>query len=263
MDLAIDVGNTTIMFGFFDSKKGNYDVKHFFRMSTPTLTTTDEFSTHFNGLLKFHRLDNIAINKSILSSVVPSINHNITKMMNLYFNCDVIELDKSHFKKMSIDYNTPSDVGIDRLVNVTAAKELYGVPAIVIDYGTAITIDVLSKDNVFLGGLIIPGINIALDVLIAKTAKLPNIELDYPKRIIGKSTKECMQNGLYYLNSLGADAVVEEIIREVLPRENNDKIQVVATGGLSHFMAKKSKKIKHINNQMSLIGLKILLDDSM
>ena len=152
MDLVIDVGNTNIVCGFFNSNKGDYRLKHFFRMSTPHLTTTDEFSARFNSLLAFHKLNDTAIEKAIFSSVVPSINHNITKMTNLYFNLDIIELGHSHFKEMAIEYDNPADLGQDRLLNVVASAKLYGTPCIVVDYGTAITLDVLSKDHRFMGG---------------------------------------------------------------------------------------------------------------
>ena len=260
MNLTIDLGNTNIVCGFFGEEKGNYELKHFFRMSTPQLITTDEFSSNFYNLLRFHKLSNIPIKKAILSSVVPSINHNITKMMNLYFNLDIIELNRHHFSELSLDYDKPSDVGIDRLINLTAAGELYGKPAIVVDYGTAITVDVLSENNHFLGGLIIPGLHISLDALVAMTSNLPKIELDYPQKIVGNSTKECMQNGLYYLNSSGIETIIELIIKENFPSIDRKEIHVIATGGLSHFMAKRSKSINYIDSQLSLIGLKILLD---
>ena len=261
MHLVIDVGNTNIVFGFFDNQKGNYHLKHFFRMSTPQITTTDEFSSNFSNLLRFHKLEETPIHRTILSSVVPSINHNITKMMNLYFNLEVIELNKNHFKKVSIAYDKPSNVGIDRLINVTACSKLYGRPCIVVDYGTAITIDVLSVDSIFLGGLIMPGIHISLDALVSKTSQLPKVELDYPKKIIGKSTKACIQNGLYFLNSLGIDAIIAGIIAEEFPAIQRENIQVVATGGLSHFIVEKSKQVNHINSQLPLIGLKVMLDE--
>ncbi len=260
MNLTIDVGNTNIVCGFFDDKKDNYELKHFFRMSTPQLTTTDEFSSNFNNLLKFHKLDSIRIKKAILSSVVPSINHNITKMMNLYFNLNIIELNQYHFEELSVNYDKPSDIGIDRLINLTASGKLYGRPSIVVDYGTAITVDVLSASNQFLGGLIIPGIHISLEALVSQTSNLPKIELDYPKQILGMSTKECMQNGLYYLNRLGIETIIKSLIEENFSIENRKKIQVIATGGLSNFMAEKSSVINHINSQLSLIGLKIMLE---
>ena len=108
--------------------------------------------------------------------------------------------------------------------------------------------------------MIIPGVHISLDALVSRTANLPKIELDYPQRIVGQSTKECMQNGLYYLNSLGVDAIIHKIIKEKFPVLTRGDIQVVATGGLSRFMAKRAKEVNHINSQLSLIGLKIMLD---
>lgn len=261
MDLVIDVGNTNIVCGFFNQTRGDYELKHFFRLSTPHLTTTDEFSATFNSLLIFHKLTTVSIDRVIMSSVVPSINHNITKMMNLYFDLDVIELNTKHFSNITIRYDKHTDMGLDRIVNLIATATLYGKPCIVVDYGTAITVDALSAESVFLGGLIIPGVHISLDALVGRTSKLPKIELNYPKKIIGNTTKECMQNGLYYLNSLGIDAIIDQIIEENFHSLGREQIQITATGGLGPFMAKASRNVKNINSQLSLIGLKIILDE--
>ena len=260
LHLVIDVGNTNIDFGFFEAEKGAHRIHKAFRMSTPKIATTDEFSVTFSNMLTFNKLEKIRIEKAIFCSVVPSINHNITKMMNLYFDLEVIEVNNNLIDSITVNYENPDDIGMDRLVNLKAASHLHGLPCLVIDYGTAVTIDALDGDGKFLGGLIMPGVHISLDALVQNTSKLPKIELDYPKHILGNSTKECMQNGLYYLNRLGVDAIVERVLREYFaPKEKN--VNVVATGGLSFFLGKSSRFIEHIDTGLSLIGLKILLDE--
>ena len=259
MDLVIDVGNSNIVCGFFNEKKGDYRLIKSFRMSTPTIMTTDELSVNFKGMLTFNGLENIKIGRVMLSSVVPSINHNFSKMLDLYFGVELVEITYKFFKDFIIDYDKPTDMGMDRLVNLKAASVLYGTPCVVVDYGTAITIDACGEDHSFKGGMIIPGVSISLNALVSNTSKLPKIELNHPKRLLGKSTKECMQNGLYYLNGLGVDAIIKEILEDTF-KDQKDKVMVIATGGLSGYLAKYSHIIKNIDNNLALIGVKILLD---
>ena len=144
------------------------------------------------------------------------------------------------------------NIGTDRLVNQKAASHLYGVPSIVIDYGTATTIDVMDENYHFLGGLILPGVSISLDALVDKTSKLPQIELDTPKKLIGNSTKECMQNGIYFLNRMGVESIVSEIIQNYFKNDKkNQKVTVIATGGLSNYLAKTSPCFQHIHSQLN------------
>ena len=255
--LVFDVGNSNIVVGFFEAAKASYHPKAFFKMSTPPDMTTDEFSVQFFNLLKFHRLDQQHIEKAMFSSVVPSLNHNITKMMNLHFDLDITQASKDYLNGWKLHYDKPGDLGMDRLINLKAAATLFGMPTIVIDYGTAITIDALNQGHEFLGGLIIPGVGISLEALVHRTSKLPRIELSQPQDILGRSTKACMQSGVYHLNCMGVDSIVKKILESHFPSQ---KVHVIATGGLSSFMAKHSPYIQAIEPNLSLIGLKVLLD---
>jgi len=258
MHLVIDVGNTNIDCGIFPASKGNFDLKATFRISTPKVTTTDEFAVSFMNMLHYNQIEANEITHAIFSSVVPPINHNITKMMGNYFHRDILQVTPRMFQGLKIYYEKSSAVGMDRLVNVRAASVLYGQPAVIVDFGTATTIDVVSANSEYLGGLIIPGIAISLDSLVSHTSQLPKVGLELPRRVIGQSTKEAMQNGVYYLNCFGVDAIISRIIEEEFAGK---KCHVVATGGLSSFISRKTTLPMKVEPRLLLMGLKILLDE--
>ncbi|MFC1504626.1 type III pantothenate kinase, partial [Spirochaetota bacterium] len=164
---------------------------------------------------------------------------------------------RRHMPEIIIDYDNPDSVGTDRLVNVMAVKELYGLPAVIVDFGTATTLDVINKDKKYLGGLIIPGIAISMDALFSRASMLPKIELAMPRRIVAKSTAESMQNGIYYMNTCGIDGIIQNIIDDEFKGE---KVHVIGTGGLSDFLSKRSRFINTIDQTVTLKGLKIIYD---
>jgi len=258
MHLVIDVGNTNIVCGVFNAAPQDYRLKCTFRIGTNLDITTDELGVAMRNMLYFNNIDAHGITHAIFASVVPPINHNITKMMVLYFKKNIIELNRDKLPAVDIRYNTPEDVGMDRIINVRAAAKLYGVPAVIADYGTATTIDIIDAENTYIGGLIIPGVAVSLRALIEKTSKLHKVELTMPSGIIGTSTKESIQNGVYFLNRLGVEQIIRDIKTEYFP-ENT--VHVIATGGLSKFIASESKVITNIETNLSIIGLKICLDD--
>jgi type III pantothenate kinase len=259
MILVLDVGNSNIVCGVFNDKKGDYALETTFRMSTLKNVTTDEYGIKLQSMLQSHGIKPKQITAAIFSSVVPSVNHNITKLMNVYFKKDIVLLNRTHFSDFSIHYDTPDDLGMDRLVNLKAAATLYGMPAMVVDFGTAVTIDVLDREKTYVGGMIFPGVAISLDSLISRTSKLPNVDLKYPSKLLGNSTKESMQNGLYYINTLGTEALIMRIKKEYF--NEKEKISVVATGGLSKFIASNSDIINVVDTKLSLVGLKICLEE--
>lgn len=257
MHLVIDVGNTNIECGVFGAAKGAFDLLASFRLSTPRVTTTDEMAVEVREMLHYNGIDHARITKAAFASVVPPINHNITKMMDLYFKLPITRLTAQNIKDFSVSYEPPGDVGIDRLVNIQAALTLYGAPAIAVDFGTATTVDVLTADKEYIGGLILPGLAVSLDSLVRSTSQLPRVELDWPKRMVGRSTRENMQNGVYYLHAFGLDGILTGIIENAFP----DKlVNLVATGGLSGFVTRTMKHRMVVEPRLQLIGMKMLLD---
>ncbi len=258
MNLVFDIGNSNIVCGVFPSVAQDYQLIKKFRIATPKSITTDELAFSIINLLKQNNIDPKKITESIFCSVVPNVNHNITKMMNLYFDLNIKEITHRFFPDFIITYNDLESLGIDRLINLKAGFTINEEAQIIIDLGTATTIDVITEKKKYLGGMIIPGIAIALDALVEKTSKLPAIELNYPENFLGNSTKECMQNGVYYFNALALEKIIEEIRKKYF---SNQKIKVVLTGGLSKFIASNFKVDFEIIPELTLKGLKILFDE--
>ena len=259
MQIAIDIGNTNITCGLFSSEKKNYQLKTTFRISTPRIVTTDELTTTFKSILNQKGINMFEVKSGIFSSVVPELNHNFSKMMINHFNISILSVDHKMFSDMILNYDDSNAMGVDRLVNLKAASVLHGLPNIVIDFGTAITFDILSEKKEFLGGFIMPGIAISLEALAKKTSKLSMTALDYPKKVLGNSTKECMQNGIYYFSGIGIDGMINLVKKKYFLKK---KISLVATGGLARYATHFSEEKIILESNLSLIGLKILLDNS-
>lgn len=260
MDIVFDIGNSNIVCGIFNSEYGNYNIVKSFRLLTPMhQTTTDELAITIKNMLYHNEVDINNIESSIFCSVVPSINHNLTKLMKVYFNVTIKQIYHDDFNFLKINYKNETDLGIDRLTNIKAVQQLYGFPSIVVDFGTAITIDVVNEINHYLGGLIIPGVSISLEELIEKSSQLSKIELSNPKKLLGNSTKECIQNGLYFLYNKGIDKIISNILDQHF-NNSAKKINIISTGGLAKFIGMNSSYLKKIESKLTLIGLKIFLD---
>ena len=258
MHLVFDIGNTNIVCGVFNATKKDYEIKKNFRLVTPQSTTTDELAFNVINLLKQNGIEKNQIKSGIFCSVVPNLNHNITKMMNLYFDIDIKQVTFKLFNDFHIHYQDNEDLGMDRLINMKSGAALGKLPLIIVDLGTATTVDVLDLAKKYLGGMIIPGIAISLDALVGKTSRLPNVELQYPEKLLGKSTKECMQNGIYFSNALGLENIILEISKKYFPKSSP---QIILTGGLAKFIASNFKTKIEIIPELTLKGLKMILDE--
>lgn len=204
---------------------------------------------------------NQEIREIVVSSVVPKLNRVIKK----WFPKALFVSHKNAGVKIKL--KNPAEVGVDRLVNAVAAHALYGGPAIIIDFGTATTFDVINAKGEYLGGAIAPGIVLARDALHERTAKLPKIEIKAPKHVIGKSTTEAMQSGLVYGYAAMVEGMLKKIIKELTPlppllsREGEKKgvsCKVIATGGYAKLIGKYTKEIDIIDNELTLKGLKFI-----
>lgn len=258
MILTVDIGNTNTTFGFFAAERGNLILEKFFRMSTLQKVTTDELSASFFQLIDLYDLRKSKVDRCFIASVVPHLNHSFSKMISHYTTHPVTHIRSEFVQNIEICYERKEDLGIDRLLNLKAAKQLYSSPVIVVDYGTAITVDVLDGNSRFIGGLIIPGLQISLDALVSKTSGLPRVELQKPQRLLGMSTKECMQNGIHHINTLGIDAIVQQIQRQFFPKQ---KVFVVGTGGLSRYFGTIENRGMKIEPHLTLMGIKIVADE--
>lgn len=260
MILAIDVGNTNIVSGVFRSEEGNYETVATFRVGTNKSTTTDELGILFKEMLYHNGIDASLLKTGIYSSVVPPVNHSINKMLFKYFKLEPIMVTYENFVgNMPIRYDDPYALGTDRLVNAYAASRLYGEPLIIIDFGTATTYCAVSKTKEYLGGLILPGISISLDALVDRTSTLPKVELDYPKKAIETETVRGMQAGIYYQTIGGVEWIVRNMKKEM---NEKDEVKVVATGGLSNYIASGTNFIDIVDHSLMLKGLKIVYDDT-
>jgi type III pantothenate kinase len=243
--LAIDVGNTNTCFGVFSEDK----LSSIFRFSTHKYETVDEWQFLIENILKNYKGDF----SSSLGSVVPSKDDLIIKALNNLNIKDVLKVKPGVKTGVPILYEYPSEVGVDRIVNAVALKEKYGFPGIVVDFGTAITFDVVSRKGEYLGGLICPGISMSLENLFKKTSLLPLVEFKKPPSIIGKNTTHSIQSGIYY----GFIGLIEGILQRLI-RENGPFPYIIATGGYSEIISKDIPLITNVEVDLTLWGLYLI-----
>lgn len=236
MLLCIDIGNTTITFGIFEGKR---------------LIKTWRVGTSHCEADVVSRNTPSAI---IISSVVPKALAKLKPVLKKQFKGIPIYVLGENIKAPIRNlYKNPKQVGQDRLVNAVAAVELYGTPAIVVDYGTAITFDVISKKGEYLGGVIVPGIEISLEALSKRAALLPKIKLSKPKSLLGRDTTNSMLSGIFY----GFGSLTDGIVNKLKRKYVKDAL-VIATGGHADLIAPYCKSIKHINKNLTLEGLRFI-----
>lgn len=251
MTLSIDIGNTNINFGIFKNSKL---VKVFF-IKTREKELTKCIKRSLNKLYP---------EKIIISSVVPKATLCLIKSLKIITPVKPVVLGRDMIVPIKNLYRKPKEVGQDRLVNAYAGIKLYGSPLIVIDFGTAITFDVISKNKEYLGGMIVPGLRMSLEALHQKTALLPKVELGAPKEFIGRETQNSILSGVIYGFSAMTDDLVERIKLKIgknacLPV---GKAKVIATGGNVNLIAKYCKKIDKIDTALTLKGLNLLTKSS-
>ena len=250
MLLVVDVGNTHITLGVFDGK----ELKATFRMTAKQPRTSDEYGIQLCDLL-VHRNFNIKdIEDVIVSSVVPDIMHSLGSAIIKYFNVRPI-VPSTLDMGLTIHTEHPKEIGPDRIVDAVAAYEKYGGPVIVIDFGTATTYDVVTKDGVFEGGVISTGIRTAARALWGGAAMLPEIEIRKPKSIIAKETVSSMQGGLVF----GYIGQVEYIVSKMKASGYEDA-KVVATGGLGNIIVPETDAIDIYDPNLTLEGLRIIYE---
>lgn len=249
MILVIDVGNTNVVIGIYQGER----LAHHWRLATNRTATVDEYGVLIHNLFHLANLKVSDIDGVIISSVVPPLMHVLENLSVRYLGKTPLIVGPGIKTGLNIRYENPKEVGADRIVNSVAAIELYGTPAIVVDFGTAITFDYIDAKGDYIGGAIAPGIGIATEALYQSAAKLPRIELVKPRSVVGRNPIQSMQAGIIYGYAGQVDGVVERILAEF-----KVKARVIATGGLAELITDESKTIQVVNPLLTLEGLRII-----
>jgi type III pantothenate kinase len=247
--LAIDVGNTQTVVGLFSGT----DLVDHWRLMTETERTSDELAVLVQQFLGFHgRAMDKEVEALVISSVVPRVTGALRDMSTKYLGFEPLVLEPGIRTGMPILYDNPKEVGADRIANAVGAYDLYGGPSIVVDFGTANTLDAVSAKGEYLGGAIFPGIEISMDALVGRAALLRKVELVEPKNVIGRSTVESIQSGAVYGYTGLIDSLVDRFRAEL------GDATVIATGGLAELLMPISRTIEHHEPWLTLYGLRIV-----
>lgn len=251
MLLAIDVGNTNTVIGCFSGER----LDESWRIRTEPRATADELGLLLRGLLHEHPTPTGITACSTVPAVLGELRHVFSRY---YPNSPAVVVEPGVRTGVPLHYDNPREVGADRVVNALAAFHLYGGPAIVVDFGTSTNFDVVSARGEFLGGALAPGIEISVDALAARGARLFKVELTKPRSVIGKSTVEALQSGMLYGFAGQVDGIVRRIIAEL-----GAPTKVIATGGLAPLVISESETIDAHEPDLTLIGLRLVFDRNM
>jgi type III pantothenate kinase len=262
MLLALDVGNTNTVIGLYrlpnaqDAPSAVAELVASWRITTPqSRQTTDEFGVLLRNLFALKNLEVSVVDGIAISSVVPPLDTILKEVCELYFHVKPLFVEPGVKTGIPVLIDNPADLGADRIVNCIAALDRFGGPCIVVDMGTATTFDVLSKKGEFLGGAIAPGLGISADALFSRAARLQRIDIKKPAKVIGTSTIDNIQIGLYYGYIGLVDGILERMIAEMGP-----ETKTVATGGLAKLIAGGSKYIHTVDDNLTLTGLRLIYE---
>ena len=242
--LAVDVGNTSTIFGLFSSAK----LMEHWRIATERHKSGDELGALYKSFLDLGRVDGIC-----LSSTVPQLVRSYQEFAERYTQAELLELGPGVKTGIPIRYDDPREVGPDRIANAVAAAERYGTPCIVVDFGTSTNFDVVSADAEYVGGVLAPGIEISMDALFERAARLRKIDFVEPSAVIGKTTVASLQSGLVYGFAGQVDGIVDAIRGEL-----GDEARAIATGGLADLIAPHSRTIELVDPFLTLEGLRLV-----
>lgn len=250
MLLAVDIGNTNTCFAVCDGSR----IKHQWRIATDIHRTKDEYAVWLLTLMQHENFAPINITAAIVSSVVPDMNFAIKRLVRDVMHLEPLMITSGDMDcGMKVRIEQPRELGADRLINAFAAWHLYQQPCIVVDFGTATTFDVVSREGDYLGGAIAPGINLSLEALKRSASKLHGIAIVHTEKAIGTNTTQAMQAGIYF----GYAGLIEGIIRRI-GGELGYPVKVIATGGLAPLYAYATDAIDEVNEDLTITGLRLL-----
>ena len=249
MLLALDVGHSNVTIGVFEGSQ----VKERWRLRTIHEQTADEWGILMRNLFALNSLELSRVDGIVIASVVPQVDSVLAEMAEHYFPTTPLFIGPETDIGIKVLYDNPREVGADRVINGVAAWELYGGPAIVVDLGTTINFDVVSAHGEYLGGMICAGINMSISGMFARAAKLPKVDFREPPSLIGKNTVASIQSGLFYGFVGLIDGIVERTIAELGP-----ETKAIGTGGQAKLIAKASKYVHLVNEDLTLQGLEMV-----
>ena len=249
MLLAIDIGNTNLVIGCIKDDKILFKA----RIATDRLRTSDQYGVEIKNMMEAYGVQLTDIDDCIISSVVPPVFNSVRTGVIKILGKQPMVVGPGLKTGLYIHMDVPSQVGSDRIVIAVAALAEYTAPLILMDLGTATTIEVVEPDNVYLGGIIFPGVRVSLDALTSRTSQLPGISLDKPKQVIGKNTVDCMRSGMMYGTAAMLDGLVDRIEEEL-----GHTSTIIATGGLAQFITPLCKHDIILEKNLLLKGLNIL-----
>jgi type III pantothenate kinase len=249
MLLCVDIGNTTITFGLYESDK----LSHHWRIATVVHRMADEYAILVDSLFRVDGLEAQAISAVCMVSVVPRLTGIFVEMCQRYWHIEPFVVDAGVRTGVKIRTENPREVGADRIVNTVAAYHLYGGPACVVDFSTATTFDAISREGDYLGGAIAPGMGVALEALSDRAAKLPKVEIARPPQAIGRNTVQSMQSGFFF----GLVGLVEGMVAR-FRNELGEEMRVIATGNLAELIARETDAIEILAPWLTMDGLRLV-----
>ena len=249
MLLAIDAGNTNIKLGLFQGA----ELLANWRLATDRSRSADEYGNEVRGL--FAAIDVKQVEAIVVACVVPQLHDTLKEMSERYFQLTPLFVDHTTKTGLTILYDNPSELGVDRIVSAVAAVEKYGAPCVVIDFGTATTFNAINSKREYLGGIIAPGIMTSAEALFSRAAKLPRVAIERPKNLIGRSTVEAMQSGIFH----GYVNLVEGLLKDVM-QAMQETPKVIATGGLARVIGDALHFVYEFDQNLTLDGLRIVYE---
>src|SRR5438477_5368474 len=249
MLLAIDHGNTNLTFGLFEGDR----LRHDWRLATRRDSMPDELGLVMVQLMRQEGIEPSVVEAVVVASVVPPLNSSLVQAIERYFGKDPMMVGPGIKTGLKIHYRDPKEVGADRIVAAMAAFKKYGGPLIIIDFGTATTYDVVSREGDYLGGAISPGMGISVDALYERAARLQRVELKAPANVIGRTTAESMQAGIIF----GFTAQVEGRVARI-KKELGENPRVIGTGGVGGLIAAGTPVLERGADALKLVGLRLI-----
>jgi len=253
MLLTVDVGNTNVTLGLYEGER----LAHHFRLQTDPRRTVDEYGVLMKALLTNVGLSQARLTGACLCSVVPTITGTLEEALQAYFKVSTVTVGPGMKTGLPILCENPREVGADRIVNAVAGWERFHTAMVIVDFGTATTMDAVSAKGEYLGGAICPGVGISMDALFKNAAKLPRVDFQKPAKVIGRNTVSSMQSGLFWGYVGLVDGIVERMVKEF---DAAPKVKVIATGGLARLVSGESRTIESVDEFLTLEGLRLLYE---